>query len=231
MPWILMHGDWAVQIEDGIHAIHAEVMWGVPRQLKIIWDGGAAELSKVGMLWGNFKSFQHNGHSFKLRCFTIFSHLNLFMDGMKVRPIKLVLIEDLILQESEEVISIREYPLDNRFGDQVLNVECEISHESSHELTINEGREISGGLAMETEIKLRFFKEKGIKIGDKVAVRDKQAFAVGPRKSVLYKIVWKRKVRSGNRRYLLGGNPLTIPYRIHYGLAYEIKAAPLGDSN
>src|SRR5215469_12194219 len=35
-----------------------------------------------------------------------------------------------------------------------------------------------------------------------ISLRHRQTWAAGPRKSVLYKIVWKRKVRSGKRRYL-----------------------------
>src|SRR5215469_14829052 len=64
-----------------------------------------------------------------------------------------------------------------------------------------------------------------------ISLRHRQTWAAGPRKSVLYKIVWKRKVRSGKRRYLLGDNPLTIPYRIPYGLSHEVKAAPLASSS
>jgi hypothetical protein len=56
-----MRGDWAVQNEDGIHTIHAEVIFNFLRKLNITWDGAAVDSSLVGPLAGKLKSFQRNG--------------------------------------------------------------------------------------------------------------------------------------------------------------------------
>jgi len=133
------------------------------------------------------------------------------------------------VQESEEIVGTDEYPVDNRFSDLSLTVDREVSREVSNELIIDHGG-IPDGLgleAIEAEIKEKFCKETGHKIGENVAERRKLSFSVDAGQSVLYKVTWKRRVRSCNRRYLVRGDPLTILYRIHYGLSHEVNEQPL----
>jgi hypothetical protein len=35
--------------------------------------------------------------------------------------------------------------------------------------------------------------------------------------------MWTRKVRSGERLYLSGGNAVTVPYRMNYGLSCAVR--------
>jgi hypothetical protein len=75
-----------VRDEDGIHRVHAEIIWDVPRMLTITWDDITVESSSVGLVAGILRSFRHRGHSFKLsdKGLGIFGKLVLFMDGVEV---------------------------------------------------------------------------------------------------------------------------------------------------
>src|SRR5579863_1255212 len=66
-----MQGDWAVQIEDGTHTIHAKIEPGGWLSLRagpveVSWDGVLVESVRVRWLGGNIKSFERNGHLFLL---------------------------------------------------------------------------------------------------------------------------------------------------------------------
>ena len=50
MSSALMYGDWAVQLEDGAHTVHAEITGGLTYYLEITWDGVVVEASRVWML-------------------------------------------------------------------------------------------------------------------------------------------------------------------------------------
>ncbi len=78
--------------------------------------------------------------------------------------------------------------------------------------------------AIKAEIDAQVTRQIGQKIGEKVIENQKLIFKVGPKSSVLYEVVWKRKVRTGERFYLVRGNSVTVPYRINYGLSCEVRA-------
>ena len=82
----MMVGHWAVRDEDGIHRVHAEIIWDFPRMLSITWDSIMVESLNVGLVAGDLRSFQCSGHSFKLsdRGLGILGKLVLFMDGVEV---------------------------------------------------------------------------------------------------------------------------------------------------
>jgi hypothetical protein len=95
VPRRMMQGHWAVRDEDGIHRVHAEIIWGFPHKLTITWDGIALESLGVGFVAGDLRSFQRSGHLFqlsdkgvgifdKLDAVGIFGKLVLFMDGVEV---------------------------------------------------------------------------------------------------------------------------------------------------
>lgn len=240
-----MRGDWTVQIEGGTHAIHAEVTTGVIHaNLKITWDAEVLDSSPLWLLLGNLRSFQRNGHSFVLsaRGFGMLGSLVMSMDGVEIprggvaaapvgrapaAPIQFV--RELSVQESEEVFGTEDYPLDNRYGDQAFTTVRQVSRESTNELSVDTSKQISGKVgfevlsAIKAEIEAQVSHETGQKIGEKLTESQTLTFSVGPKSSVLYQVVWKRKVRSGERLYLSGGNPVTIPYRINYGLSCEVR--------
>jgi hypothetical protein len=82
---VVMSGQWTVRIEDGIHTIHAEIIMGFPRRLRITWDS-TVEFYKVWWQVGDLRSFERKGHSFKLhdRGLGMLGKLVLFMDGVEV---------------------------------------------------------------------------------------------------------------------------------------------------
>jgi hypothetical protein len=239
-----MSGDWAVRLADGTHAIHADIIsGGLTTRLNITWDGVLLEASPVWLLVGDLRSFQRDGHSFLLsaRGFGMLGHLALSMDGVELprggvpgppvpgpRP-QIQFVKELNVQESEEVVGTEEYPLDNRFGDQAITTVHQVSRESTDEISVDTTSHLGGkvGLdvpAIKAEIEAQISQQIGHKIGEKVIESQTLTFSVGPKSSVVYLIVWKRKVRSGERLYLSGGNPVTIPYRINYGLSCEVRA-------
>ena len=105
----------------------------------------------------------------------------------------------------------------------------QVSRKSTNELSIDTSGKFSAkvGLdvfsAIKAEIEAQVSGQTGQKIGEKVTESQTLTFAVGPSSSVIYEVVWKRKVRSGERLYVLGGDPITIPYRINYGLSWEVR--------
>jgi len=144
-------------------------------------------------------------------------------------PAPIQFIKELSVQESEEVVGTEEYPLDNRFGDQAFTTVRQVSRESINELSVDTSSDLGGKVGLEVlsaikaEIEAQVSQQTGQKIGEKVTESQTLTFSVGPKSSVLYEVVWKRKVRSGERRYLSGGNSVTVPYRINYGLSCEVR--------
>ena len=241
----MSHRNWAIEIEDGTHAIHAEIIWRplpFPRSLTINWDGEVIESSEVsGAFVGEaeLKCFQCNGHSFRL-CFDGIGPagvLVLHMDGVEVPPWKNkepILIKEVIVQESQEIVGVEEFPLENHFGERELKVAREVTRESTNELTIDESREIDAGFslpAIKADINAKFHRETGIKIGETVIDRHKLDFCIAPGKAVLYRIVWKRNVRSVQRRYIKEDKLVTIRYRINYSLDHKVETKPIADGN
>jgi hypothetical protein len=233
-----MNADWAVQIEDGAHAIYAEVVKGaLTVKLHITWDGEALESSSLWVLAGDLKAFQRNGHSFLLSLHGLgwFGSLVLSMDGVEVprrgvaAPAPIQFIKEIGVHESEEIVGSEEYPLDNRFGDQPFTAVHQVSHESTNELSVDTSSHLDGkvGLtilsAIKAEIEAQVSRQTGHKIGEKVTESQTLTFSVGAKSSVIYQVVWKRKVRSGERLYLSGGKSVTVPYRVYYGLSCEVR--------
>jgi hypothetical protein len=252
-----MHGDWAIQIEDAVHRIHAEIIparW--VRKLKVAWDGELVALSGVWLPTGASKSFQRHGHYFQVRVRGLGRPptLILLMDGAEVPashppaaralpgpeaaprvasppivPAAVQFIEETGIHESEEIIGAEKYPLDNRFGDRAFTTVRHLSRESTNELSIDGSGQVEGKFginvlsAIKAEIAAHVSQQTGQKVGERVREGQTLTFSVGPRSAVLYEVVWKRTVRCGERVYLSGGNHVTIPYRINYGLSCEVR--------
>ena len=239
-----MRGDWTVQTEDGAHAVDADIDSGLlGAKLRIAWDGEVLLSSQLFVLLGDIGSFQHQGHFFvlKIRGFGLMGALVLFMDGAEIpprgaapvvrqaAPAQLQFVREVGVLESEEVVGTEDYPLDNRFGDQTFTSVHQVSRESTNELSIDTTTQVTGtaGLtlfsAIKAEIEAQVSQQTGLKIGETVTESQTLTFSVGPKSSVIYQVVWKRRVRSGERLYLSGSNQMTVPYRICYGLTYEVR--------
>lgn len=144
-------------------------------------------------------------------------------------PAPIQFLTELSMQESEEVVGTEEYPLDNRFGDQAFTTVRQVSRESTNELSVDTSSHLGGQLGLEVlsvikaEIEAQLSQQTGQKIGEKVTESQTLTFSVGPKSSVLYEVVWKRKVRSGELLYHSSGEPVAVPYRINYGLSCEVR--------
>jgi hypothetical protein len=240
-----MRGDWTVQTEDGAHAVNADIDSGLlGAKLSIAWDGERLLSSQLFVLLGDIGSFQHQGHSFQLNIhgFGLMGALVLLMDGAEIpprgaaaaverhaAPAQIQFVREVGVLESEEVVGTEDYPLDNRFGDETFTSVHQVSRESTNELSIDTTTQVTGtaGLtlfsAIKAEIEAQVSQQTGLKIGETVTESQTLTFSVGPKSSVIYQVVWKRRVRSGERLYLSGGNQMTVPYRISYGLTYEVR--------
>jgi hypothetical protein len=265
-----MRGDWVVHVEDGAHAIHAEVNYGLlTNKLKVTWDDEVVASSRLLLIKGNLKSFESLGHSFLLSALRgPLGTLSLSMDGVEVSTSvvaapsatistamrglveKIVVhppgaapastkpapalttvqfVKDISVEESEEIVGTEQYPLDNRFGDQALTATRQVSRESTNELSMDMSGQLTGKVgidvlsAIKGEIEAQFSRQMGAKLGEKVAESQTLTFSVGPKSSVLYEVLWKRKVRNGKCLYVSDGAPVTIPYRMCYGLSCEVR--------
>jgi hypothetical protein len=145
-------------------------------------------------------------------------------------------VKELSCTETDEIVGKEEYPLDNRFGSSPFSTDRQVSKESTNELSVDVTKEVNGKLdleiisAVKAEVAAQFSRTTGCKIGEKVTESQTLHFSVGPNQSVLYQVVWKRKVRSGEHLYMAGGAPVTVPYRIDYGLSCEVRTLELPKS-
>jgi hypothetical protein len=66
-----------------------------------------------------------------------------------------------------------------------------------------------------------------VKVGETVTESQTLHLSVGPKAAVRYRVLWKRRVRSGQRVYQVNGGEITVPYRLTYGLACEVQSQEL----
>jgi hypothetical protein len=250
---ILACADWAVQVEDGTHAVHAELIAASlirarAARLEITWDGEVIESSSIWFALGDLRSFERNGHSFLLKGRFKLGLLSsvrfdLYMDGVVVpetgmiepaktspTPAGIQFVKEVSVLESAEIVGTELYPLDNRFGDQAFSTVRQVSRESTNELSVDTHGRLRGKIgfnvlsAIKTDIEAQVSRDTGHKIGEKVIESQTLTFSVGPKRSVLYEVVWKRRVRSGERLYLSGSEQVSVPYKIYYGLSCEVRS-------
>src|SRR5208282_3361117 len=121
------------------------------------------------------------------------------------------------------------YPLDNRFGSSPFSTDRQVSKESTNEFSVDVNSKVSGNISLEVlsvikaEVAAEISRQVGCKIGEKVTESQTLHFTVGENRAVLYQVVWKRKVRTGERLYMANGAPVTVPYRVNYGLSCEVR--------
>jgi hypothetical protein len=240
-----MQGHWKLQLEDGTHEVAAQ--FGLLGRLTITWDGLAIHSGQVWLLLGELQRFEQNGHSFvvSIRGVGRLGTMVLSMDGADVgasaatvvsaapsaapAPVAVQFVKELSCTETEEVVGAEEYPLDNRFGSSPFSTDRQVSKESTNEFSIDVTSQVSGHLSLEmvsvlkAEVTAEVSRQVGCKIGEKVTESQTLHFTVGQNQSVLYQVVWKRKVRTGERLYMANGAPVTVPYRVNYGLCCEVR--------
>lgn len=123
-----------------------------------------------------------------------------------------------------------EFPIDNRFGSEILTIEHEVSKTASNELIVDSKTDKGGGFGADisffkAQIAANLSKQIGHTIGETITRKQKFTFTVKPGETALYKVIWKRKIRSGE--YLVSVNDKAIPiaYRVEYDLVCEVKTA------
>jgi hypothetical protein len=144
-------------------------------------------------------------------------------------PASAQLIQEVNVVETSEVYRVEEYPFDNTFGDSPISTERQFSEESTNEISLDETKQTSGKIGLEAfswlkaEVSRNVSRQVGHNIGEKVTESQTLTFAVGAKSSVVYRIIWKRNIRTGEYIYLINGNPVSIPYRMKYGLSVEVR--------
>ena len=142
-------------------------------------------------------------------------------------------VKELSFTESDEVVGREEYPLDNRFGSSAFSTDRQVSKETTNELSIDVTADVKGTLnaqimtVIKAEVAAQFTRQTGHTVGEKVTESQTLHFTVAANQSVLYQVVWKRKVRTGEHLYMANGAPVTIPYRADYGLSCEVRTLEL----
>lgn len=245
-----MKGNWRLNLEDGSHDMAAEI-GTMSSKLTITWDGRIIHSGRVWLLLGELHRFQQGGHAFVLsiRGAGKLGQMVLTMDGAELgatpgkgaaatpppvvpRPATapaVQFVKELGCNETEEVIGREEYPMDNTFGSNPFSTERHVSKESTNEFSVEVSSQVSGKLSAElwsvikAEAAAQISRQVGCKIGEKVTESQTLHFTVDAKRKVLYQVVWKRKVRTGERLYMANGAPVTVPYRVNYGLSCEVR--------
>lgn len=242
-----MTGSWNVQLEDGQHSINVDISpWTM--KVKVYFDNNLMVKKFVFPMLGDIYHFERSGHRFviSVKGYGYLGNLALSIDGTEVNqggmlastppppqrqtmPSSAQLIQEVNVVETSEVYRVEEYPFDNTFGDSPISTERQFSEESTNEISLDETKQTSGKIGLDAfswlkaEVSREVSKRVGHNIGEKVTESQTLTFAVGAKSSVVYRIIWKRNIRTGEYIYLINGNPVSIPYRMKYGLSVEVR--------
>lgn len=244
-----MTGKWTVRLEDGPHTITADLSrW--TSMLKVSYDGLSLGSTVVFLWLGEIRRFEKAGHAFSIRVnapLYVGGHLMLFVDEVEVQADgatvpavaasapapEIQFVKELSAVESDEVLGIEDYPLDNSFGSEPLQTDRQISKECTNDLStlVDEQESHKLGVtlfsALKADVATRVSKQIGSKVGEKVTESQTLHLSVGVKSAVLYQVIWKRKVRTGEHLYMANGSPVTVPYRVNYGLSCEVHSAEI----
>lgn len=138
--------------------------------------------------------------------------------------------EESNVQEYTELIATDEFPLDNRFGNDTLTVEHEVSKTVSNQIVVetsnSKGGEITASLltAIQAKISVSLSEKVGQTFGGSITRRHTLRFSVKPGDYVLYAVVWRRKVRKGRCIVSSGNDFAVVPYLAYFDLSCEIKS-------
>ena len=252
-------GDWTVGLEDGPQAVSVILRMGMTSsRLTISADGQKIDSALIFAYLGELRRFTWHEHRFALRIkgFGMSGELALFMDGNEIAPdaaSPTVAAPDrqavqprnaavpqvpqfqreINVVETDEVIGVEEYPLDNRFGDLALTTDRQISKASTNECSVETTRQVNANVSGEVlsvikaEIAGQLSKQTGSKVGETVTESQTLHLSVGPQAAVLYRVLWKRRVRAGQRVYQIESGEISVPYRMTYGLSCEVRSQEL----
>lgn len=135
--------------------------------------------------------------------------------------------------EDIEIFVVEEFPIDNFFGNESIQLEQEFSKTATNEIYLE--KNIENSLGLDAGI-LDFFKLKisesltsktGTRIGETVTRRHTIVLNVRPNERVKFVFVWKRKTISGDASFYYGSKNIVVPYTIKYDLTYELKTEKL----
>jgi hypothetical protein len=252
-------GDWTVHLDDGPHTVSVILRMGVTgNRLTIGVDGQTVDSAVIFAYLGEIRRFNWHGHPFALRVkgFGMSGELALFMDGSEIAPDAshasvatpanrvaappgAPLLQapqfqrEVDVVETDEVIGVEEYPLDNRFGDLALTTDRQISKTSTNECSVETSGQVSANVSGEilavikAEVAGQLSKQTDSKIGETVNESQTLHLSVGPKAAVLYRVLWKRRVRDGQHVYRVETGEITVPYRMTYGLSCEVRSQEL----
>jgi hypothetical protein len=252
-------GDWTLHLDDGPHALSVVLRMGVTgNRLTVSVDGQKIDSALVFAYLGEIRRFTWHGHRFGLRVkgLGLSGELALFMDGSEIAPD--AASESVVLQnrpvpasprapvpqapqfqreinivETDEVIGVEEYPLDNRFGDSALTTDRQVSKASTNECSVETSGQVNANVSAEilsvikAEIAGQLSKQTGSKVGETVTESQTLHLSVGPHAAVLYRVLWKRRVRAGQRVYQVETGEISMPYRLTFGLSCEVRSQEL----
>lgn len=248
-----MTGSWIVHLQDGQHSIKADLSPWTGR-LKVYFDDYLPETSFTFLLSGNTHYFERSGHRFVLSVRGVpywGGRFALSVDGVEINeggmlappappppqrpmmPSPAQFIQEVNVVETSEVYRTEEYPFDNSCGDSELYTEREIAEESTNEFSLETNNQVNGKIGLEAfsflkaEIAGQVSRKVGHNIGEKMTESQTLHLKVKANSAVVYRIIWKRNIRSGEYIYLVNGNPVSIPYRMKYGLSVEVQTRKL----
>jgi hypothetical protein len=218
-------------------------------RLTVSFDGEKIDSALILAYLGEIRRFTWHGRSFALRVkgLGLSGELALFMDGNEITPNAArdsvvpqnnrvptppntpaprapQFQREINVVETDEVIGVEEYPLDNRFGDAALTTDRQISKASTNECSVETSGQVNANVSAEilavikAEIAGQLSKQTSSKVGEAVTESQTLHLSVGPRAAVLYRVLWNRRVRAGQRVYQVGTGEITMPYRMTFGL-------------
>jgi hypothetical protein len=257
-------GSWTIGLDDGPHIVSVILRTGLAgNRLTVAVDGQAIDSALIFAYLGEIRKFVWRGHQFALRVkgFGMSGELVLIMDKSELAPdtppvtdatavAKAPTVREAVVNaqtpvfqreinivESDEVIGVEEYPLDNGFGDSALTTDRQISKASTNECSVETTGQVNANFSgqvlsvIKAEIAGQLSQQTGSKIGETVTESQTLHLSVGPHAAVLYRVLWKRRVRAGQRVYSVDAAEVTVPYRITYGLTCEVRSQELKSTN
>ncbi len=139
-----------------------------------------------------------------------------------------------ILDHSEvenaiETVDREDFPIDNRFGSNPIDVEHEFSKTVTNQITIEQSKKIKAGLGLDlmkvlsAELSSVLSRKLGCFHGESITRKYSLRFSVKPGDRIIYSVIWKRHAQSGTYLIKTNGGVFAMPFQAHFGLTYEIQ--------
>lgn len=145
--------------------------------------------------------------------------------------IRVEIIRDHVFSDESLILATEDIPLDNRYGDRVLNSENEFSRSATVTLDIDRSTEVNSSLRsgfgkiFSSQIGGELSKSLGVRVGSQINRKIRLNFSVSPYKKVLYRVIWKQESRRGEFEIMVNGKRrFRVPYLITYGLSHAVES-------